>query len=653
MKNLSIDIETYSSVSLKEAGMYAYAESKDFEILLFAYSVDFREVEIVDLTCGESIPENIIDALNNPSIIKHAYNAPFEITCLSRFYEVDISSWRCTMFHGLYLGYPMGLAKIGEAVGLPKDKQKLSVGSALIKYFCVPCKPTKSNGGRTRNLPNHDAEKWESFKKYCIQDVVTEMEIYKRLSVFPVPEKEQVLWSIEQKIHLYGIPVDRELVDAALFIREKSSDELMAEAIEITGLKNPNSRDQLKGWIEKTQGEELPNLTAATVEKLFQTTKDPSIKRVLEIRQELSKASIKKYDAFQNTICEDGRMRGAHQIYGANRTGRWAGRFIQPQNLPRNYIPALDLARDLIKQGKINHLKIIYGNLSDTLSQLIRTVIIASKDRKLIVADFSAIEARVLAWLAGEKWVMDVFASHGKIYEATASQMFGIPINKIVKGQPEYEYRRKGKIATLALGYQGSKGALITMGALEQGLSEEELPDIVNRWRDANPNIVNLWRDIEDATLNTMKTGQESKVKCLTIRREGEIVYGQDFLTIELPSGRKLYYVKPALIEGKYGNQQLAYYDAVSKGMKLTETYGGKLTENVVQAIARDCLAESLIRLYDQCDIIMHVHDEIVVDGSNDLSVDKLCDLMSKRIDWAPDLELAAAGFESPFYMKD
>ncbi len=653
MKHLSIDIETYSTVDTRSAGVYPYVEDDDFEILLFAYAVDFGPVSVVDLKSGETIPEEIIKALADDSVIKHAYNAPFEIACLSKDYPVTPVAWECTMFHGMYLGYPSGLAKIGKALGLAEDKQKMAIGKALINYFCKPCKPTKSNGKRKRNLPHHDAEKWKTFIEYCRRDVETEMEIYKRLIIFPVPDEERHQWFIEQHIHSYGIPVDHDLVDGALQIRQEEETALLKEAKTLTGLDNPNSRNQLKAWIDERLGAPLDDLTKDTVAKLYETTTDAAIKRVLEIRQELAKASIKKYDAFKATRCKDGHMRGAHQIYGANRTGRWAGRFIQPQNLPRNYIPMLGVARELVKLGKSEHIKFIWGSLSDTLSQLIRTVIVPTAGHKLVVADFSAIEARVLAWLAGEQWVMDVFATHGKIYEATAANMFGIPIEHIVKGRLEYAYRQKGKVATLALGYQGGSGALIQMSALDQGLTEDELPDIVSRWRQANPNIVSLWHEVEAAVIKTMQTGEVQRLNGLTIRRECEIVYGQDFLTIELPSGRKLYYVKPILKPGKFGTEQLCYQDAVSKGQKLTETYGGKLTENIVQAIARDCLAHSLKAIAPKYNVIMHVHDEVVIDAEPSVSVDEICEIMSRPIAWAPGLKLTAAGFENDFYMKD
>lgn len=657
--HLSIDIETYSSVDISKAGAYTYAQSPDFEILLFAYSLNNEPVQIIDLAQGEIIPEHIIDALDNPLVIKHAYNAAFEWYCLNRAgYKTPIEQWQCTMLHGLYCGYSAGLGVTGKIVGLPEDKQKLTTGKALIKYFCIPCKPSRTNGGRTRNLPKHDLEKWNLFKEYCIQDVVTEMEIEKRLSYFPVSDYEQMQWQLDIKMNAFGINLDKELIDGALFIDSKVREELESEAKTITGLENPNSAVQLSKWLEDKTGIEIKDLQKATVVNLIKELKgkDNDAVRVLKIRQEISKTSVKKYVAMDTAMGEDGRVRGLLQFYGANRTGRWAGRLVQVQNLPRNYIDTLDVARDLVKHRKIEALKMVYGNVPDTLSQLIRTAFIPSKGNKFVVADFSAIEARVIAWLAGEQWRQEVFATHGKIYEASASQMFGVPIEKIKKGNPEYALRQKGKIAELALGYQGGVGALKSMGALNMGLEEDELPDTVRRWRESNKRIVDLWFSLENAVLQVMETAQSVGVKGLIIAREGELQYGQDFLTVTLPSKRKLYYPKPFLKENDFGKTAMHYYgmNQTTKKWEVLATYGGKMTENIVQAIARDCLAVTLKRVNDLgLQTVMHIHDEVVIDAPQNASLDQVCDLMAKPIEWAPGLILKGAGFEGNYYMKD
>lgn len=658
MKHLSIDIETFSSEDIKKVGLYKYAQADDFEILLFAFSIDFAQINIVDLTAGEKLPPEIISALNDESVTKHAYNAPFEWYCLNQAgYITSIDQWVDTMFYGLYLGYTAGLDAMGKAIGLPTDKQKLSTGKALIKFFCNPCTPTKSNGMCARNLPENNPDRWELFKEYCRQDVAAETEIYKRLSLFPIPQQEQRYWEFDVLMNAKGVPVDANLVKSAIAINDQIDADMKKEAIDISGLSNPNSAGQLLSFLRANGFEDLDNLTKETVSELLTKDIPDEIRRLLEIRQEMAKTSIKKYVAMDAAKGMDNRVRGLLQFYGANRTGRWAGRLVQVQNLPRNYIGTLDEARALVKQQNIKGLELIYGNVSDTLSQLIRTAFIPSKD-KFIVADFSAIEARVIAWLAGERWVQDVFASHGKIYEATASQMFGVPIEKISKGNPEYALRQKGKIAQLALGYQGSTGAMIAMGALKMGLDEEELPDIVSRWRNANKNIVNLWYEIEANTIAVMEDGQSRSFKGLTFAREADIVYGQDFFVITLPSKRKLYYPKPFLKENKFGKQALHYYsvDQTTRKWSVDSTYGGKLTENIVQAIARDCLAVSMMRVaeaFPQADILMHIHDEIVMDSPKEISADDVCKVMGQQIEWAPGLILRAAGFESKYYMKD
>lgn len=657
MKHLSIDIETYSSVDIKKSGMYKYALSDDFQILLFAYSIDFGEVKIIDLAKGEILPEVIISALNDKNIIKHAYNAPFEWWCLNQAgYKTEIEQWRDTMFPGLYCGYTAGLGATGTAIGLPQDKKKDTTGKALIKLFCVPCKPTKKNGGRLRNLPHHEPEKWELFKNYCIQDVVTETGIYERLSNFPVPQEEQELWVLDQKINAYGVKIDTGLVRGALNINDIITAELTEEAVQVTGLDNPNSAAQLGKWLKEKTGQDIENLQKGTVSELIGSLEDKEAVRVLEIRQELAKTSIKKYVAMEEAICPDGRVRGLLQFYGANRTGRWAGRLVQVQNLPRNYLETLDYAREIVKSQDADFLKLVYGNVSDTLSQLIRTAFVPSEGHKFVVADFSAIEARVIAWLAGEQWRQEVFATHGKIYEASASQMFGVPIELIKKGNPEYALRQKGKVAELALGYGGSSGALIAMGALDMGLEEKELPDVVRRWRNANKRITDLWYGIENAVIKLMETGETQGLKGIIFSREIDLIYGQDFLTIKLPSGRKLYYPKPHLKENRFGSNALHYFgvNQTTKKWEVQETYGGKLVENIVQAISRDCLAVTLKRLESEgLQTVMHIHDEAVIDADPNVDLDKVCELMGQPIEWAPGLLLKAAGFESSYYMKD
>lgn len=655
--HLSIDIETKSSVDITKAGAYRYAQSEDFEILLFAYKYDEEDVQLVDLTVEERIPERILTALMNPNVVKHAYNAAFEWYCLNTAgYRTPLEQWNCTMIHGLYCGYAAGLDATGKAIGLPQDKQKLSTGKALIRYFCTPCKPTKSNGGRSWNLPKHAPEKWELFREYCKQDVVTENEILKRLQAFPVPKEEQRLWRMDILMNAYGVRVDTNLIAGALAIDSHSTECLTAEAFRITGLSNPNSATQLQQWLSG-KGVDIPNLQKATVEEYLQREDLPDdARKILEIRQQLGKTSIKKYVAMDTAKGADDRVRGLTQFYGANRTGRWAGRLVQLQNLPRNYLKTLDYARNLVKDKNYDGIKLLYGNVPDTLSQLIRTAFIPSDGNKFVVADFSAIEARVIAWLAGEQWVNEVFATHGKIYEATASQMFHVPIEKIAKGNPEYSLRQKGKVATLALGYQGGTAALIAMGALNMGLAEEELPDIVQRWRSANPRIRDLWYAVEQAALTTMQTAQPQGIYGLIFRYEGDLVYGQSFLTVQLPSGRKLFYPKPFLQENQFGKMAIHYYTVGQQTRKweVASTYGGKMTENIVQAIARDCLAETLKRIDRMgLQVVFHVHDEVIIDAPASITVDEICDLMAEPIPWAPGLILKGAGFESDYYMKD
>lgn len=654
--HLSIDIETRSSVDITKAGAYKYAQSPDFEILLFAYRLDDNPVNILDFTKNENLPIIILRALSDPKVIKHAYNAAFEWYCLNRAgYKTPVDQWRCTMAHGLYCGYTAGLDATGRAIGLPQDKQKLAVGKALIRYFCVPCRPTKANGGRMWNQPWHDADKWALFKEYCKQDVVTEHEILKRLDLFPMPEEEERLWQMDVLMNAYGVRVDTGLIEGALYVDGISTQELTDEAISLTGLQNPNSTAQLLKWLQDN-GTETENLRKETVSGLLDGVNPDKVQRMLEIRQQLGKTSIKKYVAMDTARGEGDRVRGLTQYYGANRTGRWAGRLVQLQNLPRNYLRTLDYARELVKAKNYEGLRLLYGNIPDTLSQLIRTAFIPSDGHKLVVADFSAIEARVIAWLAGEQWVNDVFATHGKIYEATASQMFGVPVERIVKGNPEYALRQKGKVATLALGYQGGTNSLIAMGALKQGLTEEELPDIVQRWRQANRQICGLWHAVENAALAAMQTAQPQGTNGLIFALEGDLIYGQSFLTVRLPGGRKLFYPKPFLQENRFGRQAIHYYTVGQQTRKweVDSTYGGKMTENIVQAIARDCLAVTLERIAARdLQVVFHVHDEVIIDAPMDVTVDDICGLMAEPIPWAPGLVLKGAGFENNYYMKD
>ena len=660
MKHLSIDIETRSSVDIGKAGLYKYAQSPDFCILLFAFQEDGNPVEVVDLAQGEEIPEHAVRMLADPDVTKHAYNAAFEWYCLNRAgYRTPLEQWRCTMAHGLYCGYTAGLDATGKAIGLPQDKQKLAAGKALIRYFCVPCRPTKTNGNRTWNQPWHAKEKWELFKEYNRQDVVTERAILNRLEQFPMPEAEQKQWQMDVLMNAFGVRVDTELIKGALYIDAVSTQELTEEAVRITGLGNPNSGAQLVPWLNTQCGKvRFQDIQKATVADALDHREDypEDVRRMLEIRQQLGKTSIKKYVAMDTAKGEGDRVRGLTQYYGANRTGRWAGRMVQMQNLPRNYLKTLDYARDLVKDKNYAGLKLLYGNVPDTLSQLIRTAFIPSEGNKFVVSDFSAIEARVIAWLAGEQWVNEVFATHGKIYEATAAQMFGVPVDRIVKGNPEYSLRQKGKVATLALGYQGGTSALIAMGALNMGLTEDELPDIVSRWRQANPRIRDLWYAVENAALAAMETARPQAIRGLIFALEGDLLYGQSFLTVRLPSGRKLYYPKPFLKENQFGKQALHYYTVGQQTRKweVASTYGGKMTENIVQAIARDCLAVTLERIYDRgLQTVFHVHDEVIIDAPMETTVEEICDLMAEPIPWAPGLILKGAGFESSYYMKD
>ena len=657
--HLSIDLETYSSVPLQKSGAYKYIQSPDFEILLFAYSLDGAPVEIIDLACGEVLPPWLIAALSDPTYIKHAYNAGFEWACLSKCMgPLPVEQWRCTMLHGLYCGYTAGLEATGRALGLPEDKQKLATGRFLIRYFCVPCAPTKTNGGRTRNLPRHDPARWELFRQYCMGDVTAETEILRRLSNFPVPDMVQKQWETDMAINARGVAVDMELVRGALQIGERTHAKLRAEAVRLSGLDNPNSVGQLARWLETELDEALPDLRKDTVGRLLEKDlANDTARRMLEIRQELGKTSTKKYNAIEAAVCADGRCRGLLQYYGANRTGRWAGRLVQVQNLPRTYTEPLGLARDIVKRQESDKLRVLYGSVPDTLSQLIRTSFIAAPGHVLLDADFSSIEARVISWLADEQWRLEVFRTHGKIYEASASQMFGVPIERIKKGSPDYALRQRGKVAELALGYQGGVGALIKMGALDMGLSESELPDIVNRWRDANKRIRDLWYSMEAAAVSTIQNGASIGLRNIILAREIDYNNGLDFLTIRLPSGRKLYYANPSLGVNQWGNPSITYMgmDQTTKKWKRIETYGGKLVENVVQAIARDCLAEAIERLEGAgYTVVFHVHDEVVIECTPDRAdLGRVSGIMCQPLPWAPELPLGADGWIGELYRKD
>ena len=655
MDVLNIDIETYSSIDIGKSGLYKYAQSNDFEILLFAYSLNGSEVKVIDLAQGETVPDEIIKRLSDNETELRAYNANFEWYCLNRAgFKTNLEQWKCTMVHAYYAGFPGGLGKVGKALGFEEDKKKDMSGKALIRYFSVPCKATRANGGRTRNLPYHDLDKWNLFVEYNRQDVVAEMAIMNKLKSVKVPEGEWEQWRMDIRMNERGIAIDTDLVDSSLWISEYWNEKLMNEARDITGLDNPNSTSQLLEWL-KSQEVKVENLQKATVEKLIKEVTG-KIKRVLEIRKELSKTSTKKYVAMKAALGEQNRVRGLLQFYGANRTGRWAGRLVQVQNLPRNYIQNLSGTREVVKRRDVATLEILYGNIPDTLSQLIRTAFVPEEGKKFVIADFSAIEARVIAWLAGEHWRSEVFKTHGKIYEASASQMFGVPIEKIKKGNPEYALRQKGKVAELALGYQGGPGALKAMGALNMGLTEEELPGIVRMWRGSNKNITGLWWAIGSTAIEVVEGSGRKAVNGIIFEKEGDLSNGLDFLTVLLPSGRKLYYVNPGTKLNSWDSKVITYMaqNQTTGKWETTETYGGKLVENIVQAIARDCLAVSIKRLTEKgFKIVMHIHDEVVIEAPMETTVDEVCEIMGQEIEWAKGLLLRADGFETMYYKKD
>ena len=648
---LAIDLETYSNVDITKTGAYRYTDDESFEILLFAYAWDDDPVQIVDLTKGELLPNEVAKALIDPNIIKTAFNANFEINAINSFYpwsKIYLEQWECTMIKALNLGLPGSLDMVGKALRLPEDKQKLKIGKDLIKYFCKPCKPTKANGGRTRNLPEHAPEKWEMFKEYCKQDVETEREIRKKLNKYTIPEKEHDLWVLDQKINTRGINLDRTVAEKAIELDTEYSLKLKEEAKELTGLSNPNSPTQIKKWIGDKVGYEVTSLTKDTIPKLLESATDDSVKRILELRQLMGKTSIKKYETMLTAVCSDGRVRGLLQFYGANRTGRWAGRLVQVQNLPQNHLPDLEDARTYLKNGQFDVIEMLYDSVPDTLSQLIRTAFIPSDGNRFIVADFSAIEARVIAWLAGEQWRLEVFKTHGKIYEASASQMFHVPIESIKKGDP---LRQKGKIAELALGYGGSVGAIQSMDK-SGSIPEDEIKPLVNDWRAANPMITKFWWDVDKAA----KTCIEERT-IVSLHHGIKFIYDTGVMFIQLPSSRRLSYIRPKIEPGKYGSDIITYegMEQTTKTWKKLETYGPKLVENIVQAVARDCLGETMFKVEEAgYPIVMHVHDELIMDVPKDFgSVEEVNKIFGSPIEWAKGLPLKADGYECNFYMKD
>jgi len=646
MKTLSIDLETYSSADISKTGVYRYSESPDFEILLFSYSIDGAPVQLVDLTCGERIPDDVKDALSDPSVTKWAFNASFERICLSRWLGLpsgtylEPQQWRCSMIWSAYLGLPLSLAGVGAVMKL--DKQKLDTGKDLIRYFCKPCRPTKKNGGRTRNLPKHDPGKWEQFKSYNLRDVETEMEIQKKLARFPVPEFVWDEYHLDQEINDRGIRVDMQMVENAIDVDGWSRFDLKTQLQDLTALENPNSVAQMKAWLTQ-HGMEIESLGKKEVAAMLKDAQ-PDMREALILRQQLAKSSVKKYQAMQNCVCADGRAHGMFMFYGANRTGRFAGRLVQLQNLPQNHMDDLEQARALVRRADYDSLQLLYDSVPDVLSELIRTAFIPYEGGKFIVADFSAIEARVIAWMADEKWRLEVFKNGGDIYCASASQMFGVPVEKHgINGH----LRQKGKIAELALGYGGSVGALKAMGALEMGIPEEELKPLVDAWRDANPNITELWWDVDRAVKEAVDLRTTSETHGI------QFVYESGFLFICLPSGRRLAYVKPRIGENRFGGESVTYEGVGgTKKWERLESYGPKFVENIVQALSRDilCYAMKTLRC---CNIVAHVHDEIIIEADPKVSLEAVCEQMGRTPPWAKGLILRADGYETPFYKKD
>ena len=642
MKSIEIDIESYSDVDLYKCGVYKYSSSPNFEILLFGYSVDGGEVKVIDLACGEEIPAEILAALSDESVTKWAFNAMFERVCLSDYLGewLEPESWKCSMVWSATLGLPLSLENVGAVLGL--EKQKLSEGKDLIRYFCVPCKPTKTNGGRTRNLPEHDREKWERFKAYNLRDVEAEMQIQQRLVKFPVPDFVWEEYWQDQEINDRGIGVDMGMVKNAIAMDGRSKAELSAAMQELTELENPNSVQQMKQWLLEN-GMETNSLDKKAVAALLKDAPEP-LKTVLTLRQQLARSSVKKYQAMENAVCADSRAHGMFQFYGANRTGRFSGRIIQLQNLPQNHIPDLEQARELVKCGDYDALSVLYEDIPDTLSQLIRTAFVPQDGRKFIVADFSAIEARVIAWIAGERWRLKVFEDGGDIYCASASQMFHVPVEKHgVNGH----LRQKGKIAELALGYGGSVGALKSMGALDMGLAEEELQPLVNAWRDSNPNITEFWWDVDHAVKECVKKRMPTETHGIRFDHQSGMLF------ITLFSGRRLAYVKPRIGENRFGGESVTYMGVGStKKWERLESYGSKFVENIVQATARDILCYAMQALKN-CAIVATVHDEIIIEADKRMSVEAVCEQMGRTPPWAEGLKLRADGYSCSFYQKD
>ncbi len=642
MKSIEIDIESFSSVDLLKCGVYRYASSPDFDILLFGYSVDDGDVQVVDLACGEEIPADIVEALSDDSVIKWSYNNNFERVCLSNYFGTwfEPGSWRCTMVWAAYLGLPRSLEDVGAVLGL--EKQKLSEGKDLIRYFCVPCKPTKANGGRTRNLPKHDREKWERFKAYNLRDVEAEMQIQQRLAKFPVPEFVWEEYRQDQEINDRGIGVDMEMVTQAIAMDGRSKAKLSAAMRELTELENPNSVQQMKQWLSEN-GVETDSLDKKAVAGLLKDAPEP-LKTVLTLRQQLAKSSVKKYQAMENAVCADSRAHGMFVFYGANRTGRYSGKIIQLQNLYKNTMPDLAQARELVRCGDFEALEILYDSVPEVLSELIRTAFVPQDGRKFIVADFSAIEARVLAWLAGEKWVSEVFEKGGDIYCETASRMFHC---KVEKHGENAELRQKGKQAVLSCGYGGSSGALRAMGALEAGMTEDELQPLVDSWREANPNIVQLWWAVDRAVKECIKKRMSTETHGIRFDYQS----GMMFAT--LPSGRRLAYVKPRIGENRFGGESVTYMGVGgTKKWERLESYGAKFVENLVQAISRDILCYAMQTLKN-CAIVGHIHDEIIIEADRRMSVEAVCEQMGRTPPWARGLLLRADGYECDFYQKD
>lgn len=646
MQTLSIDLETYSDQPLAKTGVYRYVESPDFEILLFAYSVDGGPVQQIDLACGEKIPSEVLSALEDDKVTKWAFNANFERICLSRYLGyptgdyLEPDSWKCSMVWAAYMGLPLSLEGAGAVLGL--EKQKLTEGKDLIKYFCQPCAPTKSNGQRTRNLPKHAPDKWLAFKRYNIRDVETETSIQARLSKYPVPDSVWEEYHLDQEINDRGVGLDMELVRQAIQMDGRSRSELTQAMKELTSLDNPNSVQQMKQWLADN-GLETDTLGKKAVAELLKTA-PPELQKVLTLRQQLAKSSVKKYQAMETAVCADGRARGMFQFYGANRTGRWAGRIIQMQNLPQNHLGDLSEARGLVRTGNFDALEMLYEDVPDTLSQLIRTAFVPQENRKFIVADFSAIEARVIAWFAGEKWRQDVFAEDKDIYCASASQMFGVPVEKHgVNGH----LRQKGKIAELALGYGGSVGALKAMGALEMGLHEDELPALVSAWRQANPKIVQFWWAVDRAVMDAVTRKTTTKTHGIIFSARNGMLF------ITLPSGRSLAYVKPKIGENRFGGDCITYEGVGgTKKWEQLDSYGPKFVENIVQATSRDILCYAM-RTLRCCSIVMHIHDEVVIEADRRMSLQAVCDQMGRTPPWAKGLQLRADGYETDFYKKD